>query len=154
MTHKHWQIGLLSCLLLWHPLVTTAAVPAPSPQPRISVSQKLLTTIERDLRAFLDVAKSIDGAAKSLPQAQRTKVFDLNSRAQRNVRVVQLQHAGSGLLTEQQLERIFVDEYRQFVEGLRNLHRALVLNEDLVDYVDSSLESARRTLAILEAGKT
>jgi hypothetical protein len=81
-------------------------------------------------------------------------VYDLHSRAQRNIRVVQLQQANRGLLAEQQLERVFIDEYRRFVDGLRTLHRALVLKEDIVDPLDTSLESARRTLAVLEQVKT
>ena len=115
---------------------------------------KLLSTIERDLQVFLDVVANLDTPTARFPQAQRAKVFDLHSRAQRNIRVVRLQQANRGLLAEQQLEQIFLDEYRQFVEGLRSLHRAVVLDEDIMYPLGTSRESARRTLAVLERGKT
>jgi hypothetical protein len=154
MARNNWTIGVVLCLLAWQVPAAFSAGSNEAAKPRVSVSQKLLSTIERDLQTFLEVVANLESPTKDLPQAQRVKVYDLHSRAQRNIRVVQLQQANRGLLAEQQLERVFIDEYRRFVDGLRTLHRALVLKEDIVDPLDTSLESARRTLAVLEQVKT
>lgn len=145
---------LILCLIAsCGPMAFAADRVALAQKPPVTASQRLLSTIERDLKTFVETAVLIEVAAPKLPEAQRIKVFDLHSRAQRSVRVLQLQHASRGLLTEQQIELLFVDEYRRFVDGLRMLHRALVLNQDIADPLGTSLESARKTLLLLEQGR-
>jgi hypothetical protein len=93
MARNNWTIGVVLCLLAWQAPAAFSAGSNEAAKPRVSVSQKLLSTIERDLQTFLEVVANLESPTKDLPQAQRVKVYDLHSRAQRNIRVVQLQQA-------------------------------------------------------------
>jgi hypothetical protein len=113
---------------------------------------RLLNQAEQNLKATLNwVATSVESDASSWSETHRDRLFELNSRTQRSVRVLMLQVERLGLSTAKETAQSFTTEYGAFSSALRDLHRVVVMKENPVLTLEQSQRSALQALAALES---